>query len=141
MRKSDAVMKRGVNDGPLLELRDASIIADGGFSSFLAERAGNSTLSQIEEIVQKRQASNDKNNDGKCKKTVKCHYSSMVYSEKSQKCEDCPAGQKASKDGSKCEKPKSPAEQKEQGKCPDGKKLDPSVKGQVNSAIYSSHRS
>lgn len=130
LRKSNNVMKRGVNGGPALEVRDASIIADGGFSSFLAERANNSTLSQIEEILHKRQTNKDKDDKGKCKKAPKCYYDSMVYSEKTQKCEDCPRGEKASKDGTKCEKPKTEKEQKEQGKCPDGKKLDPSVKGQ-----------
>jgi hypothetical protein len=133
IRKPD-LAKRGLNERSLLEVREASIISDGGFSSFIAERADNSTLSSIEQIVQKRQTANDNKNGGACKKTTKCNYSSMVYSEKTGKCEDCPAGQKASAAGDKCEKPKTDQEKKEQGKCPDGKKLDPAVKGQVNIA-------
>ncbi|KAF2261260.1 hypothetical protein CC78DRAFT_583904 [Lojkania enalia] len=129
IRMSD-VVKPSLNERSLFEVRDASIIADGGFSSFLAERADNSTLSQIEEIVQKRQASNNNNNAGTCKKTQRCYYKTMVYNEKTQQCENCPSGQQANAAGDKCEKPKTDQERKEQGKCPDGQKLDPAVPGQ-----------
>jgi hypothetical protein len=134
IRKPD-LAKRGLTERSLLEVREASIIADGGFTSFIAERADNSTLSSIEQMVQKRQSANDNKNGAACKKkTEKCYYSSMVYSETTKKCEDCPAGQKANAVGDKCEKPKTDQEKKEQGKCPDGKKLDPAVKGQVHIA-------
>jgi hypothetical protein len=135
IRKPD-LAKRGLTERSLLEVREASIIADGGFTSFIAERADNSTLSSIEQMVQKRQTNNNNNKNGAACKKKKCDNNSMVYSQSTKKCEACPAGQKANAVGDKCEKPKTDQEKKEQGKCPDGKKLDPAVKGQVNIAHY-----
>ncbi|PVH92232.1 hypothetical protein DM02DRAFT_733809 [Periconia macrospinosa] len=135
------------NNGVLVELRirkptpnapasiqDAVILRDGGLSPFLFQRADNTTVSQIENLVREYSHIQKRQNNEKKKecplRQEKCENDSQARDPKTGKCEKCPDGKKSNSVGDGCETPKSDDEKKEQGKCPDGNKLDPAVPGQ-----------
>lgn len=142
------------NDGVLIELRirkptinapasiqGAAILRDGGLTPFLFERADNTTISQIEDLVREYSHIQKRQTNGKKKqcpvRKEKCKDDDQARDPKTGKCAKCPNGKKANSAGDGCEIPKSDGEKKEQGKCPDGKKLDPAVSGQVRSLARS----
>lgn len=65
----------------------------------------------------------------------------MFWNNATNKCESCEVGEIPNPLADRCEKPESEEEEKERGKCPPGKKLDPSVPNQVSHASNISYMS
>lgn len=91
-------------------------------------------LNKREEAEKSQNLDKRKKKCGKKRKYKKCDNGPYDYfwNAQTKKCEMCPAQQKPTPKGDKCEKPETPEEQKARGKCPPGKILDPAVPGQVS---------
>lgn len=59
----------------------------------------------------------------------------MFWNALTKTCETCEAGKEPTSKGDKCVEPETPEQEKERGKCPLGKKLDPNVPGQVSATL------
>ncbi|KAH7116270.1 hypothetical protein B0J11DRAFT_584301 [Dendryphion nanum] len=131
IRKPFATNEKGTDAQLLGEVTSAEILGNPELSNLIAR--SDTSLEQIEALIQHRSVLKRQNKDKdppSCQRKTKCPTNAQYFDEKTQKCEPCPPGQESSKDGDKCVPKKTDDEKKEQGKCPDGKKLDPSVLGQ-----------
>ncbi|ORY14965.1 hypothetical protein BCR34DRAFT_598865 [Clohesyomyces aquaticus] len=139
-------------DFPLLIVRDV-VLSDRDVPSFTEYRPNSTTVTILEHFIamhrQKRKASIfkkrqdlEKRKNKECKKKKKKNYKlcegvyKMFWNAATRQCEFCDKGKVPNPKGEKCIDPETPEHEKERGRCPEGKILDPSVSGQDHTTLY-----
>lgn len=149
IRKDVDLHVNASNDRPLLTVRDV-ILIDRNISHLPDYPPNSTTVAIMEHFFamyrQKREASNFKEQEDlelrqphkkrkacKKKKYKKCDgVYKMFWNTATKQCDLCPVGKEPDAKTDKCVDPETPEQEKERGKCPPGKKLDPNVPGQVS---------